>query len=208
MSYDTLIALLLVPISFFVLWRTVFGLRLRSAGEKPSAADSLGVSVYRMRYLGTLISGALAGLGGAWLAIDIQAYNQDQVAGRGFQGLAALIFGNWRPLGIASGAGLFAYAQSLTLVSNEAVGALFLIGGILFSGVGVVLLVRKKIPQAFALMILAAGALMYYERTTTVDNKIVYVTPYVVTLIVLAFASQRLRPPAAEGRPWFKGQTE
>ena len=79
-----------VPISAYLLWRTPFGLRLRSIGEKPSAADSLGVAVYRIKYIGVTISGALAGLGGAWLAIDVRAYNEDQVAGRGFQGLAAL----------------------------------------------------------------------------------------------------------------------
>ena len=96
---------LLIPISAYLLWRTPFGLRLRSIGEKPVAADSLGVPVYRIRYIGVTISGALAGLGGAWLAIDVRAYNQDQIAGRGFQGLAALIFGNWRPAGLAAGAG-------------------------------------------------------------------------------------------------------
>ncbi len=114
LAFTTILALVLLPVSAYVLWRTPFGLRLRSIGEKPSAADSLGVAVYRMKYIGVTISGALAGLGGAWLAIDIRAYNQDQVAGRGFQGLAALIFGNWRPAGIGAGAGLFAFAQSLT----------------------------------------------------------------------------------------------
>ena len=97
LAYTTMIALLLIPISGYVLWRTAFGLRLRSSGEKPCAADSLGVAVYRIQYLAVTISGFLAGLGGAWLAIDVRAYNQDQTAGRGFQGLAALIFGNWRP---------------------------------------------------------------------------------------------------------------
>ena len=78
----------------------------REARQPPTRSAS---PVYRMKYIGVTIVGALAGLGGAWLAIDVRAYNQDQVAGRGFQGLAAMIFGNWRPAGIAAGAGLFAY---------------------------------------------------------------------------------------------------
>jgi simple sugar transport system permease protein len=208
MAWSTLLAWALIPISFYVLWRTAFGLRLRSAGEKPSATDSLGVSVYKMRYLGVLISGALAGLGGAWLAVDIRAYNQDQVAGRGFQGLAAMIFGNWRPAGIGAGAGLFAFGQSLTFSNNQAVLALFLLAALAFTGVAVVLTVRRKMPQAVGMLVIGVLAFVYYQLTSTVDSRIVYITPYVVTLLVLAFASQRLRPPAAEGVPWFKGQSE
>ena len=130
-----------------MLWRTPFGLRLRSIGEKPSAADSLGVAVYRMKYIGVTISGVLAGLGGAWLAIDIRAYNQDQVAGRGFQGLAALIFGNWRPAGIGAGAGLFAFAQSLTQrIGTKPVQALFLLAALVAVGVAVALFARRRAP--------------------------------------------------------------
>lgn len=207
MAWSTLIAWLLIPISFYVLWRTAFGLRLRSAGEKPAATDSLGVSVYKMRYLGVLISGALAGLGGAWLAVDIRAYNQDQVAGRGFQGLAALIFGNWRPSGIGAGAGLFAFGQSLTFTSNTAVLALFLLAAVAFTGVAVYLTVKRKVPQAIGLLVIGILSFVYYQITSQVDSRIVYVTPYVITLLVLAFASQRLRPPAAEGVAWFKGES-
>jgi ABC-type uncharacterized transport system permease subunit len=210
MSYSTLIAWLLLPISAYALWRTAFGLRLRSAGEKPSAADSLGVSVYRFRYLGVLIGGALAGLGGAWLVIDIGAYNQGQTAGRGFQGLAAMIFGNWRPSGLGAGAGLFSYSQAISLntSSNELVLALFLFAAIVFAGVAIVLTMRRKIPQGIGLLIVAVLTWLYYRSTDEVNNQIVFITPYVVTLLVLTFASQRLRPPAAEGRPWFKGQTD
>ena len=93
--------------------------------------DSLGVAVYKIKYIGVTISGALAGLGGAWLAIDVRAYNENQVAGRGFQGLAALIFGNYRPAGLAAGAGLFAFAQSLTQrIGTAPVRALFLLAAL------------------------------------------------------------------------------
>ena len=210
MAWSTFIAWIMIPISAYVLWRTRFGLRLRSAGEKPSATDSLGVSVYRMRYLGVLISGALAGLGGAWLVLDIGAYNQGQTAGRGFQGLAALIFGNWMPAGIGAGAGLFSYSQAISFNtdSNELVLALFLFAALVLAGVAIVLTVQRKIPQAVGMLIVAVITFLFYRSTDEVNNQIVFVTPYVVTLLVLTIASQRLRPPAAEGRPWFKGQSE
>ena len=149
LAFTTILALALLPISAYVLWRTPFGLRLRSIGEKPSAADSLGVAVNRFKYIGVTISGVLAGLGGAWLAIDIRAYNQDQVAGRGFQGLAALIFGNWRPAGIGAGAGLFAFAQSLTQrIGTNPVRALFLLATLFAVGLAVVLFARRRAPAS------------------------------------------------------------
>ncbi len=148
----------------------------------------------------------MAGLGGAWLAIDIRAYNQDQVAGRGFQGLAALIFGNWRPAGIAAGAGLFAFAQSLTQrLGTAPVRALFLLGALIAAGIAVSLFARKRLAQAGVAVLLGVLALIYFVSSETVNNQIVFITPYLVTLLVLAFASQHLRPPAAEGRPWRKG---
>ena len=206
LAFTTILALALLPISAYVLWRTPFGLRLRSIGEKPSAADSLGVAVNRFKYIGVTISGVLAGLGGAWLAIDIRAYNQDQVAGRGYQGLAALIFGNWRPAGIGAGAGLFAFAQSLTQrIGTKPVEALFLLAALIGVGVAIVLFTRKRAPQAIGALIMGGLALRLLPEADEVNNQIVFITPYLVTLLVLAFASQHLRPPAAEGKPWRKG---
>ncbi|HEX9259191.1 MAG TPA: ABC transporter permease [Acidimicrobiales bacterium] len=209
-SKVTLIAWLMLPLFGYILWRTAFGLRLRSAGEKPAAADSLGVSVYRMRYLGVTISGGLAGLGGAWLVLYIGAYNQGQVAGRGFQGLAAMIFGNWRPGGLGVGAGLFAYAQSISLglEANSTVLGLILLATFIFAAMAVVAVVRRKVTPAIGMGALGVASLFFYMQVDQVNNQIVYITPYVVTLLVLTLASQRLRPPAAEGKPWFKGQSE
>jgi simple sugar transport system permease protein len=206
LAFTTILALVLLPFSGYLLWRTRFGLRLRSIGEQPSAADSLGVAVYRMKYIGVTIGGAMAGLGGAWLAIDIRAYNQDQEAGRGFQGLAALIFGNWRPAGIAAGAGLFAFAQSLTQrLGTAPVRALFLLAALVAGGFALSLFARKRAPQAGVAVLLGALSLIYYLSSEEVNNQIVFITPYLVTLLILSFASQHLRPPAAEGRPWRKG---
>jgi hypothetical protein len=102
-SYVTVVAIAFVPLAYFILWRTAFGLRLRSAGEAPVAAESLGVNVYAMKYAGVLISGGFAGLGGGFLAIVAASnYQENQVAGRGYIGLAALLFGNYRPGGLTA----------------------------------------------------------------------------------------------------------
>jgi len=206
LSWLTVIAVLLVPFSAYVLWHTRFGLRLRSVGEAPTAADSLGVPVYRMKYIGVVISGGLAGLGGAYLALEAGRYKEGQVAGRGFIGLAALIFGNWMPAGLAMGAGLFGFADALQLRSDDSIRAL-----ILFVAIVVGFLALRAIyvgkPLTGAGMIIAAAVFgFYFAITAKVPSQFVFITPYVTTLLVLAFAAQRLRPPAADGLPWRKGQ--
>ena len=93
------IAFLLVPATWYVLYKTPFGLRLRSVGENPEAADAAGVRVTRMRYAGVLLSGILAGTGGAYLSIGQSSlFTRNMTSGRGFLALAALIFGKWRPV--------------------------------------------------------------------------------------------------------------
>jgi ABC-type uncharacterized transport system permease subunit len=124
-------ALLLGVAAWFVVNRTVFGLRLRSSGENPRAAETLGVRVYGVRYAGVLISGGLAGLGGAYLSIELVGqYIENMNQGRGFIALAALILGNWSVVGVALSCLLFGWTQALTVfldlpfLPNEVIQAL------------------------------------------------------------------------------------
>jgi ABC-type uncharacterized transport system permease subunit len=107
-------ALLLVPLLTLFLFRTRSGLRLRSIGEKPRAADTVGLPVNRTRYLSVVASGALAAAGGAYLSIAlVGSFNEQMTAGRGFIALAAVIFGGWRPWGALTGALLFGFSTAL-----------------------------------------------------------------------------------------------
>jgi general nucleoside transport system permease protein len=113
-SVLTWVALLLVLLLTVYLFRTPGGLRLRSVGEKPRAADTVGVPVSRTRYLAVIASGFLAGLGGAYLSIAlVGSFNQGMTDGRGFIALAVVIFGNWRPVGALAGALLFGFSSAV-----------------------------------------------------------------------------------------------
>jgi len=258
LSVLVIISLLLLVVSWWVLWRTPFGLRLRSCGESPAAAESLGVAVLRYKFAAVIISGSLAGLAGGVLAIVASSnYRDGQTGGRGYIGLAAMIFGNWRPGGLLAGSGLFGYTQTLGLrqggdsvhalllavavlalalavlrvrstgplvlgavVALSVVGTLLL--GLVFAGPWwLVLVVLVLLAAALAVMIItvAAGprrdgifiAAMaavvggVYITIDTVPDDFTTMTPYVITLLVLAFASQRLRMPAADGQVYRKG---
>jgi simple sugar transport system permease protein len=146
--------------AWWVFNRTVLGLRLRSAGENPRAAESLGVRVVSMRYAGVLISGAFAGLAGGYLSIELVGqYTEGMNQGRGFIALAALILGNWSVIGVAFSCLLFAWTEALTV----------------------------------------------YLRVDWINNAFIASLPYIVTLVVLAVFSRRVRPPKAVGQAYEAG---
>jgi len=112
----------LVGLSWYVMYHTPFGLRLRSVGEKPEAADAAGVSVNKIRYCGVLLAGVLAGIGGAYLSIGQSSlYSRNMTAGRGFIALAALIFGKWKPIPTLLACLLFGFTEALSYVLQGAV---------------------------------------------------------------------------------------
>ena len=116
------IAFAMVFVSWYVMYRTPFGLRLRAVGEKPEAADAAGVSVNQIRYWGVLLAGALAGIGGAYLSIGQSSlFTRNMTAGRGFIALAALIFGKWRPVQTMLACLLFGFTEAVSIQMQGAV---------------------------------------------------------------------------------------
>lgn len=112
----TIIALVVAVGAWFVLYKMPFGLRIRSVGEHPMAADTMGINVAKMRYIGVMISGALAGVGGASLAMTSSGdFSGSTVAGQGFIAIAAMIFGKWHPIGTLGAALFFGLAQTLSI---------------------------------------------------------------------------------------------
>jgi simple sugar transport system permease protein len=206
LSYVTLVAILIVPFSFWVLWKTSFGLRLRSAGEAPVAAESLGVNVYAMKYAGVLISGGLAGLGGGFLAIvAANHYQENQVAGRGYIGLAALLFGNYRPGGILAGAALFGFADALQLRDSQAIHALILLIVAILAYLVYRDIKKGKMLSSAISFVMGSALLWFYFAVDELPGQLVSMTPYIATLLVMSLASQRLRMPAADGMPYRRG---
>jgi len=207
LSSLVLIGLVLIFGSIWALWHTRFGLRLRSCGEAPSAAETLGVNVYRYKFIAVLISGACAGLGGALLAMVASGgYQNGQTGGRGYIGLAAMIFGNWRPVGMFLGSTLFGYTQALSLREGTvALHGLLLLVVALLLGLALYHLRKGARRAGIASLVFAGALLAWYLTTDEVAREFTTMAPYVMVLLVLAFASQRLRMPAADGRPYRKG---
>ncbi len=199
----------LVPASYLLLWRSSFGLRLRSCGENPVAAESLGVNVYSYKYVALIVSGGLAGIGGAALTLNPGqlGYLEGQTGGRGYIGLAAMIFGNWRPGGLLAGSALFGYVDGVQLrAGGEAVHALLYGGSILAVGLAVLWVVRRRWQTAAIALVAGAAVYAIYYSTDTVPREFASYAPQIVTLLVLAAASQRLRPPAAIGMEYRRGE--
>lgn len=141
------IALLLVPISWWVLYRTRFGLRLRAVGENPAAVDTAGVSVKGLRFSAVMITGVLCGLAGAYMASGLQAgFGREMTAGRGYIALAALIFAKWRPWSALWACLLFGFFQALALRPDVVEGV---------AGVKVPVSLLDALPYILTVIVLA-----------------------------------------------------
>jgi simple sugar transport system permease protein len=142
----TYLGLVILAVSAFVLFKTKFGLRLRSCGEHPQAADSVGINVYRMRYAGVLISGALAGLGGLIFVVPTSTSFSATVSGYGFLALAVLIFGQWNPKRILIAAFFFGFMKTIAATYS---------GIPLLQDLNVSKYIYKMIPYIATLFVLA-----------------------------------------------------
>jgi len=151
----------IVAATYVGLFYTRWGLRVRAVGEHPRAADTVGVRVLFTRYRNVILGGMVAGIGGAYFSLGaVGRFEEGMTAGRGFIGLAAMIFGRWNPLGALGAAMIFGFADSLQVKLN---------------------ILRVGIPTEFLAMV-----------------------PYLVTILIVAGAGHRVRPPAADGKPYVK----
>lgn len=118
--WTSFLAIIVAIIVWYVVTKTPFGLRLRSVGEHPMAADTMGINVTKMRYYGVILSGALGGLGGGVYAQSITSnFSHSTISGQGFMALAAMIFGKWHPLGALGAAIFFGFAQSISIIGSS-----------------------------------------------------------------------------------------
>lgn len=205
-SLVTIALLLLVPLTSWILWRSKFGLRMRFSGENPMAAESLGINVYRIRYIAISVSGMLASLGGAYLALVASSvYREGQTAGRGFIGLATVIFGNWKPGGVFAGSILFGFTDALRVRQSESVMSLIMVAGIVALVLSIFYSINRRWKPGLISGSLALVAWWIHQRVDVIPQEFVTVFPNFATLIVLTFLAQRLTPPAAAGMPYRRG---
>ena len=205
-SLVTIALLLLVPLTSWILWRSKFGLRMRFSGENPMAAESLGINVYRIRYIAVSVSGMLASLGGAYLALVASSvYREGQTAGRGFIGLATVIFGNWKPSGVFAGSILFGFTDALRVRQSESVMSLIMVAGIVALVLSIFYSINRRWKPGLISGSLALVAWWIHQRVDVIPQEFVTVFPNFATLIVLTFLAQRLTPPAMAGMPYRRG---
>lgn len=211
------LAFLLAPATWFLLFRTRWGLAIRAAGELPAAADTAGISVRRVRWMSILAAGALGGLGGAYLVIvDVGIFRQGITAGRGFLALVAVIFGRWNPLGVLGAAFVLGAADALQLRladDEEVPQAVWgLIAVVAFAFLLQRVLAKRRLrerPVALALVLLVAlSGVVLLMTTPHVDlpAQLWRSLPFLLALMVLAGAITRAHMPAKLTLPYTRGQ--
>ncbi|MCU1405526.1 MAG: transporter permease [Glaciihabitans sp.] len=198
-SLAAILGLLVIPLTAYVLWKTPFGLRLRAAGEQPAALQALGGSVHRTRYVSVLLGSGLAGFAGGYLTLISQGYIENQTAGRGFIGLATLIFGNWMPSGVFWGSSLFGFSDAVGLGRPETLRALVFILAVVFMIIGLQRILKRKVRAGLPALIVGVVCLLVFAFVP-LPAALSSATPYLVTLAVLVVAGTQMRPPAALGK--------
>ena len=215
------VALLAVPLTWWILFRTSFGLRLRAVGENPGAVDTAGISVIRLRFAAVGICGILCGIAGAYLATGLSAgFVRDMSAGRGFIALAALIFAKWRPWEALAACLLFGFLDAVgnrfqnielatflsLMASIVAIATLILVIRALFRrgeglagpaialGVSIVFILGLSTLQGTETGILAFELPVQFMQAL----------PYILTVVILAGFVGKAIPPRAGGEPYVK----
>jgi simple sugar transport system permease protein len=222
--HQPMVYLMFVLVVFFqyAIFHTPWGLRMRSVGEHPRAADTVGINVNRTRFINVVLAGVLAGLGGAFLVLEsVGRFQKLMTSGRGFIALAVMIFGRWTPVGAFGAALLFGFAEALGVRLQfgdiNHLYALMIIIGVILLAVGGFQLVRKLMLKHRTIKAYACIALVLLLGLATliVANQIEFpaivipieflgLLPYILTILVLTGFVRRAVGPAAIGRPYEK----
>jgi ABC-type uncharacterized transport system permease subunit len=212
----TYAAFLLVPVLWFVLYRTTWGLAIRSCGEEPAAADAAGVSVRLVRWATTLAAGGLAGLGGAYLAIvQLGLFRQEMSAGRGFLALAAVIFGRWHPGGVLAACVVFGTADALQLrlqgqesVAHQVWIAITILA-VAYAAYRIAAAKGRPRPGAVsvAAALAVAGLVLFIARPPIdLPSQLWLALPFLLALVALAGATGRAHMPSALTLAFRRGE--
>lgn len=206
----------------YAVFHTPWGLRMRSVGEHPRAADTVGINVNRLRFINVILGGILAGLGGAFLVLEsVGRFQKLMTSGRGFIALAVMIFGRWTPVGAFGAALLFGFAEALGVRLQfgdiNHLYALLIILGVIFLAVGGFQLIRKlmlkqrlRMPYlSIALVILIGAGIIIAANeiklpTVVIPIEFLGLLPYILTILVLTGFVSKAVGPAAVGRPYEK----
>ena len=211
------IAFLAVPLSWWILYRTRFGLRLRAVGENPAAVDTAGISVVRLRFASVAIAGILCGIAGAYLSTALQAgFTKDMTANRGFIALAALIFAKWRPWYALGTCLLFGFFFAIdNRFQNIQMPALwFVIGCLAIAALLLGYALRRTrldiaVLGGFAVILIVVSLSVVFGVESLSDGiklptQFTQSLPYILTVVVLAGFVGKAIPPRAGGEPYVK----